>query len=150
MTIFAPTKDQIINATQTRANADRDLRSLPYCELLNAQAKDPSVAVISKEESENLPYIPGLRNRFFATLSPEMKQFVLRANIAGVNLTATGENGETFLYMAPETELERTRMITELNQLEASTPSTHALGTSITNEQTQETGMQSIHPSQIR
>lgn len=147
MTIFAPTKDQIINATQTRASADRDLRTLPYCEFLNAQEKDPSVAIISKEESENLPFIPGLRSRFFETLPAEMKQFVLRANIAGVNITATGENGETFLYMAPETELERTRMITELNQLEANTSSTHALGTSITNEQAPKTDMQPVHMS---
>ena len=149
MTIFAPTKDQLANAVQTRSIADRDLRSLPYCELLNAQAKDTSVAIISKEESKNLPFIPGLRNRFFETLPHEMKQFVLRANIAGVNVTATGENGETFLYMAPETELERTRMITEFNQLE-SRKTTPALGSSITNEQSQETKMTPHHMSQVR
>lgn len=147
MTLFAPSKEQLANAAQSRLKADRDLRSLPYHELLKAQTKDASLAVISKEESENLPFIPGLRSFFFATLPDEMKQFVLRANIAGVNLTATGENGEAFLYMAPETELERTRMITELKQLEAASKQTHALGSPITNAPMQENDLPPVQHS---
>ena len=147
MFIFAPTKVQLDNAEQTRTKSDRDLRTLPYRDLLNAQAKDPSVAVISKEESETLPFIPELRGRFFATLPSDMKQFVLRANIAGINVTATGDNGETFLYMAPETELERTRLITELNQLEATTNTTHVIGSQITNESSTEQDIPPMHMS---
>ncbi|MBQ8250731.1 MAG: hypothetical protein IJY92_02315 [Alphaproteobacteria bacterium] len=150
MTLFAPSKEQLANAEQSRSQSDRDLRALPYYELLKAQSKDLSLAVISKEESENLPFIPGLRSFFFATLPDEMKQFVLRANIAGVNITATGENGETFLYMAPETELERTRMITELKQLEADSKPSSSLGASITNEPMQENNLPPVQHSQNR
>lgn len=150
MVLFAPTQEQLVHAEKERAKSDKDLKSFPCCDLIKAQEIDPSIAIISKEESDNLPFIPGLRDRFFVTLPKEIQKTVLRANIAGLNLTATGENGETFVYMAPETELERTRMITELNQLDAAQKNTQVLGKSITKEPTQEVDISPIRINQGR
>ncbi len=119
--LFAPTEEQIQNAKKERDIASRDLTSFPYYELQKARSLDSNVAVISKEESKVLPVMPKLRETYFEQLPSELQKIVLRANIAGVNLTASNSDGEAFLYMAPETEMERTKMIAKLNQIEQTT-----------------------------
>ncbi len=116
--LFAPTQEQLQHAQNERNKMHRDLTSLPYCELQKARSLDENVAVVSKQESAVLPVMPKMRETFFEQLPSELQKIVLRANIAGINLTATSSDGEVFLYMAAETELERTKMISKLNQIE--------------------------------
>lgn len=118
--LFAPTQDQLEHAQNERNKMRRDLTSLPYCELQKARSLDKNVAVVSKQESAVLPVMPKMRETFFEQLPVQLQKIVLRANIAGINLTATNSDGEVFLYMAAESELERTKMISKLNQIEQS------------------------------
>ena len=77
-----------------------------------------NIAIISETESDILPYIPTLRKECFNSLSNEAQCFVLRANLAGLNVTANGQNGLPFLYMAPTTEIQREHMRSQLEKLE--------------------------------
>ena len=65
-----------------------------------------------------MPYIPTLRKECFDSLSNEAQCFVLRANLAGLNVTANGQNGLPFLYMAPTSDIQRDYMRSQLEKLE--------------------------------
>lgn len=115
--LFAPSEAQYKNAVKSREKEAKNTDKLSYLDILNAKENFWGFGIISKEESKKVPLLPSLRQNFFETLSSEEQTFVLKANLAGHNVALKGDNGLAFLYMAPQTEIARTRMKTELKRL---------------------------------
>lgn len=114
---FFPSASQIENATQQRSLSENPQQGLSYTFLLEQKKSNSSIAVISNEESEQIPYMPNIRSSFFSTLPLDTKAFVLKANLSGLNVTAKGTNGKSFLYLAPQNDQAREIMRQELATL---------------------------------
>lgn len=121
---FTPSKAQIENASMHRKGLTNTEQGMAYATLLNNKKKNSSIAVISSEEADQIPYMPNMRSTFFDTLSPETKKFVLEANLNGLNVTAKSSNGKSFLYLAPQNDQARNLMRQELKTLEQETQNT--------------------------
>ena len=126
--LFAPTRAQFKNAENSRKRNKKETDRLPYADLLNAKEEFGNIAVVSETESDVLPYIPTLRKECFDSLSNEAQCFVLRANLAGLNVTANGQNGLPFLYMAPTSDIQRDYMRSQLEKLEQTMADTLSQG----------------------
>ncbi len=115
--LFVPSKSQYNNANQSRKKEKQNLETLSYLDVLNAKENFWGFGIVSQDESKSIPLLPSLRQNFFETLSEEEQIFVLKANLAGHNVALKGDNGLAFLYMAPKTEIARTRIKTTLTKL---------------------------------
>ena len=117
--LFTPTKAQIINAQKSRASIKTPEHEISLIEIQKAKQEFKNVAIISPQESDLVPLNTAARSTFFQTLTPEAKKFVLKANLAGLNVTVEGSNGQTFLYMAPTDEMQKNQMRATLLSLES-------------------------------
>ena len=115
---FLPSHAQVQNAELSRSASFNPEQGLPYAVLLKEKASQAGIAVVSAEEAEQVPYMPQIRQAFFETLPTETKAFVLRANLSGLNVTAKGSNGKSFLYLAPKNDQARAVMRQQLAGLE--------------------------------
>lgn len=118
---FLPSSAQIKNATASRQSSPNPEQGLPYTMLLKGKESQAGIGIISEEEAEQIPYLPNMRQSFFATIPPETKRLVLRANLSGLNITAKGSNGKSFLYLAAQNDQARALMRQELQALETQT-----------------------------
>ena len=114
---FFPSESQIRNAENARSLSSNPEEGLPYAALLKEKQQQQGIGIISTDEAEQVPYEPNMRHSFFSTLPPETKRFVLRANLSGLNVTAKGKNGKSFLYLAPQNDNARALMRQELAQI---------------------------------
>ena len=115
---FLPSSAQIKNATASRQSSPNPEQGLPYTMLLKGKESQAGIGIVSDEEAEQIPYLANMRQRFFATLPPKIQRLVLRANLSGLNITAKGNNGKSFLYLAPQNDQARALMRQELQALE--------------------------------
>ena len=115
---FFPSETQIRNSENSRSLSSNPEEGLPYATLLKEKQQHQGIGIISEEEAEQVPYMHNMLQSFFSTLSPETKRFVLRANLSGLNITAKGNNGKSFLYLAPQNDQARALMRQELAQIE--------------------------------
>ena len=115
---FLPSEAQIRNSENSRSLSSNPEEGLPYATLLKEKQQQQGIGIISADEAEQVPYLPNMRQSFFSTLTPETKRFVLRANLSGLNVTAKGNNGKSFLYLAPQNDQARALMRQELAQIE--------------------------------
>ena len=118
---FFPSSAQIKNAAASRQSSPNPEKGLPYTMLLKGKESQAGIGIISEEEAEQIPYLPNMRQSFFSTLTPETKRLVLSANLSGLNITAKGNNGKSFLYLAPQNDQARALMRQELQALEKQT-----------------------------
>lgn len=115
---FLPSENQQQNAEKTRDLNKSTEQGLPYISLLEEKKAGSGVAVISAEEGAQIPYMPALRQSFFETLDPKVQAFVLKANLSGLDVTARGKNGKSFLYLAPQNDAARETMRNALTSLQ--------------------------------
>lgn len=125
---FLPSDAQIRNAKLSRTEKQEEEGKIPYITLLEEKAAHPDIAIISAEESEQVPFMPSLREIFFSSLPEETKVFVLKCNLSGLNVTAKGNNDKSFLYLAPQNDQSQDLMRQELALLQS--PQGNALSTS--------------------
>ena len=115
---FLPSSAQIKNAAASRQSSPNPEKGLSYTMLLKGKESQAGIGIISEEETEQIPYLPNMRQSFFSTLTPETKRLVLSANLSGLNITAKGSNGKSYLYLAPQNDQARALMRQKLQALE--------------------------------
>ena len=118
---FLPSSAQIKNAAASRQSSPNSEQGLPYTMLLKGKESQAGIGIVSDEEAQQIPYLANMRQRFFLTLPPKIQRLVLMANLSGLNITAKGSNGKSFLYLAAQNDQARALMRQELQALETQT-----------------------------